>query len=366
MRRALELAGKGTGFTSPNPLVGAVIVKNGRIIGQGYHKAYGEDHAEIDALEHAAEDVEGASMYVTLEPCSHHGNTPPCTQAIIQSGIVRVVISMVDPNPLVSGSGIAALRSQGIEVITGICEAESRKLNEMFVKFITTGLPLCIMKTAMTLDGKIAAYTGDSRWITNQSSRSRVHALRHHISAILVGVNTVITDDPLLTARTSGYSRNPVRVIADSTGRTPLNSRILTTADQVPTLIAVTQKASSERKLAFEAAGAEVLNLPSRNGRISLQSLVTELGKRKLDSLLIEGGSELCFSALEEGVVDKIQCYIAPKLIGGSTAKTPIGGRGFPLLQQAVAVRDMQVHRIDDDICIEGYISKEVSSCSPV
>lgn len=360
MKRALELAERGAGYTSPNPLVGAVIVKNGKIIGEGYHEVYGSCHAEINAFRNAVEDVRGAEMYVTLEPCSHYGKTPPCANAIVQKGIKKVIIALEDPNPQVSGRGIKILRDNGIEVVTGVLEEESRRLNEIFLKYITTGLPFCILKTAMTLDGKIAAKTGDSKWITNEESRKYVHKLRHRVSSIMVGVGTVIQDDPLLNTRLAeGKGRDPIRVIVDTRGRTPLGARVLNMESNSKTIIAATGLAPEERLGEFESKGAEIIITPLYEGRVDLKYLMKELGKRKIDSVLLEGGSELNYSAVEAGIIDKVNAFIAPKLIGGSSAKTPVGGLGRPLMKDAVLLKNIEISRFVDDIMIEGYIGKE-------
>ncbi len=360
MKIALQLAEKGIGHVNPNPLVGAVIVKNDKIIAEGYHKAYGDHHAEINAFLNAVENVRGSDMYVTLEPCSHYGKTPPCADAIVEKGIKRVIVALKDPNPLVSGKGIHILRDNGIEVITGVLEEEARKQNEIFLKYITTRLPFCIMKTAMTLDGKIAAYTGDSKWITNEHSRKYVHQLRHRVSAIMTGIGTVMQDDPLLTTRLEEKEgRDPIRVIVDSSARIPLDSKVLTVKSKAETIIAATEAADKNKISALENMGAEVIVTPIKNNRVDLLYLMKALGERKIDSVLLEGGSTLNFSALEEGIVDKINAFIAPKLIGGVSAKTPVGGNGKMYIKDAVLLRDMKIQSFDNDFMIEGYIVKE-------
>lgn len=360
MRIAMELAQKGIGYVSPNPLVGAVIVKDGLIIGEGYHEVYGGPHAEINAFNNATDDVRESTMYVTLEPCSHYGKTPPCANAIVQKGISKVVIGMKDPNPIVSGRGIKILKDNGIEVVTGILEQEIKELNEIFIKYITTKLPFCILKTAMTLDGKIAAFTGDSKWITNEKSREYVHQLRHRMSAIMVGIGTVLADDPLLTTRLKNEKgSNPVRIIVDSNGRIPLDSQILSTALDVKTVIAVTEKADNHKIEAILKKGAEVLKVPVKDNKVDLRWLVKVLGEKGIDSLLIEGGSSLNFSALNEGIVDEIISFIAPKIIGGDTAKTPVGGSGKEYIRNAFMLENIKVSRFDDDIMIKAYIRKD-------
>lgn len=359
MAKALELAKKGTGYTNPNPLVGAVIVKEGKIIGEGYHKCYGDAHAEINAFKSAREKVDGATLYVNLEPCSHYGKTPPCAQAIVEKGIKKVVIAMKDPNPLVSGRGIEIMEKHGIEVITGILEDEALKLNEIFIKYINTKIPFCLLKTAMTLDGKIATSTGDSKWITGESSRKIVHQIRHHFSAIMVGVNTVIVDNPLLTARLEGKkSKNPIRIIVDSRGRIPLDANVLKCDSDTPTIIATTEQINKEKKIAIEKKGAQVLIIPSEKGKVSLKRLMKELGQRQIDSVLLEGGSTLNYSALKEGIVDKIMTFIAPKILGGSKAKTPVGGSGIDFVKDAFMLKDMQFEKCGEDLIIESYLNK--------
>lgn len=357
MKRALELAKKGTGFTNPNPLVGAVIVKNNRIIGEGYHHFYGGDHAEIDAFKNASENVKGADMYVTLEPCSHYGKTPPCAKAIVQKGIKKVFIGLKDPNPLVSGNGIKILEDNGIEVITGILEDEGKKLNEIFLKYITTKLPFCIMKTAMTMDGKIASYTGDSKWITNEASRNFVHKIRHKVSGIMVGIGTVLSDNPFLTTRLKNGS-DASRIIIDSSAKIPLDANVLNLKSKAKTIIATTEQADKEKLKALEALGAGIVVTPLKKDKVDLTYLMKMLGKNKIDSVLLEGGSTLNYSALEESIVDKVYTFIAPKFIGGAEAKTPIGGQGIPLVKDAISVKDISIHRFQEDVMIEGYLRK--------
>lgn len=359
MKRALELAKKGVGYTNPNPLVGAVIVKEGRIIGEGYHQMYGGPHAEINAFTNATEDVAGATMYVTLEPCSHYGKTPPCANAIVEKKIKKVVIGLKDPNPLVSGKGIEILKNNGIEVVTGVLEEEGRKLNEIFLKYITTKLPFCILKTAMTLDGKIATYTGDSKWITNEKSREFVHQIRHRVSGIMVGIGTILADDPMLNSRLkNGIGSDPHRIIVDSHGRIPLEARILNMESNARTIIAVTEQAPEDKIKLLKDKGAEIIVTPMKNGKVDLSSLMKELGERKIDSVLLEGGGSLNYSALEEGIVDKIYAFIAPKIIGGSEAKTPVEGKGKEFVKDAVILQSIEIQRFDNDIMIEGYIER--------
>ncbi|SHK18804.1 diaminohydroxyphosphoribosylaminopyrimidine deaminase [Anaerobranca californiensis DSM 14826] len=357
MKRAIELAQKGWGKTRPNPLVGAVIVKGDKIIAEGFHQAYGRDHAEVDALKKINFNGEGATLYVNLEPCSHYGKTPPCTEAIIKSGIKKVVVAMKDPNPLVAGKGLKILRENGIEVVSGILEKEARELNEIFIKYITTNIPFCIMKVAMTLDGKIATYNGDSKWITDEDSRNYVHHIRSRISSIMVGINTILYDNPQLNIRIKGLEVNqPLRVIVDSQLRIPLDSNVVKTADQQRTLIATTEFVSSEKISRLEEKNVEVLTIQDINGRVDLQQLMIELGIRKIDSVLLEGGGTLNYSALESNIVDKIMVFIAPKILGGRNAITSVEGQGKPYVKEAFQLKNLTIRSFRKDVLIEGYI----------
>jgi len=359
MRRALELSKKAVGFVNPNPLVGAVIVKDNRIIGEGYHEYFGGPHAEVNAFANATEDVEGATIYVTLEPCSHFGKTPPCADAIVRNKISKVVIGMIDPNPLVAGKGIEILKNNGIEVITGILEMEIKKTNEIFIKYISNKLPFCIMKTAMTLDGKIATAIGDSKWISNEKSRAYVHELRQRLTGIMVGIGTVLSDDPELTTRREDkLSINPIRIIIDSKARLPLDSKVLKCDEKTKTIIATTEFAKESKLEAIKQKGAEIIVTPSKNNRVDLNYLMRKLGDMGIDSILIEGGSTLNYSALEEGIVDKVITFISPKIFGGISGKTPVGGEGIKHVKDSIMLTDTQVTRLDEDIMIEGYIKK--------
>ncbi|MBP1557186.1 MAG: bifunctional diaminohydroxyphosphoribosylaminopyrimidine deaminase/5-amino-6-(5-phosphoribosylamino)uracil reductase RibD [Oscillospiraceae bacterium] len=356
MRFALELAKKGEGMTSPNPLVGAVIVKNGKIIGQGYHERYGELHAERNALKNCTESPEGATMYVTLEPCCHTGKQPPCTEAILENKIARVVVGSLDPNPLVAGKGIEILRENGVWVQTEILKEECDAVNEVFMKFIKTKRPFVAMKYAMTADGKIAAYTGKSKWITNDAARAEVHRLRHRYSGIMVGVGTVLADDPMLNCRIEN-GKDPVRIICDTNLRTPLDSNIVKTAKEIKTIIACAE-CDNQKALPFIEAGCEMVFVPKNDtGSIDLNRLMDILGERKIDSILLEGGAELNYSALNAKIVDKVFCYIAPKLFGGKTAKTPIGGLGVESPDECFKIENAACRMIGEDFCIEGSVS---------
>lgn len=351
MARALELARNGLGWTSPNPMVGAVIVKAGRIIGEGWHRRCGELHAEREALASCSENPAGSTVYVTLEPCCHQGRQPPCTQALLEAGVSRVVIGAGDPNPLVAGKGIRLLRRQGITVDEHVMEQECMDLNQVFFHFIRTGTPFTVMKYAMTLDGKIAAYTGASKWITGETARNHVHRQRHRYSAIMAGVGTVLADDPLLTCRMEG-GKNPVRVICDSRLRTPLTSQIVKTAGDVPTILA-TCSTDMQAARPYQDAGCAVLTLPCRDGHVDLQALMAELGERQIDSVLLEGGGTLNWAALKAGIVHKILAYISPRLLGGKEAKSPIGGEGFPSPNEAIKLTDGVVTQLGEDILFE-------------
>lgn len=361
MKRAIEISKKGIGYTNPNPLVGAVIVKKNKIIGEGYHEVYGGSHAEVNAFKNVTEDVKGATMYVSLEPCSHYGKTPPCANTIVEQGISKVVIGMMDPNPMVAGKGIEILRNNGILVEVGVLEEEIRKLNEIFLKYIISKRPFCILKTAMTLDGKIATVTGESKWITNEKSRAYVHQVRQQVSAIMVGINTVLIDDPSLTTRLVGKKgMDPVRVIVDSKGRIPLNAKVLNINSNAITIVATTAKIKPQKIKALEEKGAKVIVVSSREGRVDLAQLIKYLGEMGIDSILLEGGATLNFSALEQGIVDKVIAFIAPKIFGGDIAKTPVGGQGKVKVNQAFTLRDITSSMMNNDIMIEGYIRKEV------
>ncbi len=357
MGRALELARLGWGKTRPNPLVGAVVVKDGGIIAEGYHHFFGGDHAEVNALKKLDFKAEGATMYVSLEPCSHHGKTPPCVDAIIKGKISRVVVATTDPNPKVAGRGIGILRQQGIEVTTGVLEKEALELNEIFIKYITTGLPFCLLKTAMSLDGKIATAAGDSKWISNQESRDFVHTIRDRMAGIMVGISTVLKDDPLLNTRIPGKEvRHPTRIIVDSRCRIPLESRVVKTAGEQPTIVATTDLSDIGKQKALEALGVKLLVLPQEEGRVPLRLLMEELGKLQLDSVLLEGGGTLNYSALEAGVVDKVMTFIAPKILGGREALTPVEGMGKQLVRDAFQMSNIRLRSFGEDILIEGYL----------
>lgn len=356
MARALQLAELGRGKTSPNPLVGAVIVHNDRIVGEGYHRKAGTPHAEIHALRDAGEKANGAVMYVTLEPCCHHGRTPPCTKSIIEAGIAEVVVGMADPNPLVSGKGIKALKDAGIRVIEGVLEKDVRLQNESFIKYISTKCPFVTLKAAISLDGKVATRTGESRWITGEEARLWVHRMRAANDAIMVGIGTVLADDPLLTVRLDGEYEQPLRVIVDSSLRIPETSMLVKTASEVPTVVAAVQGSYSEAKRAqLERAGLEVWDLPAIKGKVDLVTLMKELGKREITSLLLEGGSTLNASALEAGIIDKFVFFQAPLIIGGQDSPGVFGGMGCERLKDCLRLAQMSVQRVGEDLMITAY-----------
>ena len=358
MERALALAARGRGTPTPNPMVGAVIVKDGRIIGEGYHIRAGEGHAEVNAFKNAAEDVTGATMYVTLEPCSHYGKTPPCADKIVEKKIGRVVVGALDPNPLVAGRGIEKIRNAGIPVVTGVLAEESIALNEVFMKYIVTKRPFVVLKAAMSLDGKIATADGESQWISCEASREEVHRLRHELTGIMAGIGTVLADDPMLNCRIPG-GKQPVRIIVDSHLSIPENSKLAGSAREFPLVVASVEKADASKKARLEVMGAKVIEIPAnQDGHVDLNALMERLGEMKIDSILLEGGGRLAEGALKAGIVDKVQFYIAPVLIGGEGAKTPVEGRGIETLSQAWHISDWKAETIGDDLKIIGYIKE--------
>lgn len=362
MRRALALARQAEGRTSPNPMVGAVIVKGGRIVGEGYHRQAGAPHAEAEALRAAGDSARGAVMYVTLEPCAHYGRTPPCADALIAAGIAEVYYAVVDPDPRVNGKAHAQLEAAGVVVRHGLCEDEARELNRPFFKHIVTGRPFVTAKFAISLDGKIATRSGDSRWISNEAARQRAHELRNITDAILVGAGTALADDPQLTTRLSPLSlqkragegegladvRHPLRIVADSRGRVPLLARVFDPALPGQTVLATTAAAPSAHCAELRARGVEVWTLPAaEDGRVSLPALLDEIGRRGMLTLLVEGGSELLGAFFAEKLVDRVWVFIAPLIIGGRNAPGPVGGLGIDVLARAIRVRCLQVEMID-------------------
>lgn len=353
MGRALALARRGKGKTSPNPAVGCVIVREGVVVGEGWHRRAGTPHAEVHALRQAGELSRGADVYVTLEPCSHFGKTPPCADALVDAGVGRVFVGMVDPNPKVSGRGIERLRSAGIGVVTGILEAECHRLNEPFVKHVTTGLPFVILKSAMTMDGKTATAMGDSRWITNEKSRQYVHNLRSSVDAMMVGVGTVLTDDPQLTARIPS-GRDPLRVVVDSSLRIPPDARMIRQESSAATVIATVSE-DGNRIAHLESVGVEVLRCRAKQGRVDLRDLLSRLGSRGVQSVLLEGGSELAGEALRGGFIDKFILFYAPKFLGGADGFGLFGGPSAERMDGCHRLKDVSVRCFGDDVMIEAY-----------
>lgn len=356
MRLAIELAAKGGNKVSPNPLVGAVIVKDGKIIGQGYHEKYAGPHAEINAIRSCKESLVGACIYVTLEPCCHYGKTPPCTEAIIKSGITKVVVGSNDPNPLVGGKGIEILKNSGIAVENSVFESECDKLNEIFFHYIKTQTPYVTMKYAMSADGKIATFSGKSKWITGETSRNHVHESRNLNAGIMVGIGTVIADDPELTCRIKG-ARNPKRIICDTNLRIPLDSKVLNTA-QAQTYIATCSQDMQKIEI-LESLGCKILQIPRKGEHIDLGILMKKLAQEKIDSILLEGGATLNASALQQNIVSKVQVYMAPKILGGTHAKSPVGGQGVESPSEAFMLKNRKITVMDEDILIE----YEVEEC---
>ena len=355
---ALELAKKGEGFTSPNPMVGAVIVKNGRITGKGYHKAVGKAHAEVNAIDDAGDDAKDSTLYVTLEPCNHTGRTPPCTEKIINAGIREVFVAMEDPNPDVRGGGLKFLRSKGIKVSTGVCLKDAERLNEAFIKYVKTKRPFVTVKCASTLDGQIATRTGDSKWITCDKSREFVHRMRHASDGIMVGINTVVKDDPSLTTRIDGLNgSDPVRIILDTHLLISEKARVLQINSNSDIIIISGLSVSQEKKALIEKTGAKVIESKVYDKKfIDLDYLMDLLGAEGIMSLLIEGGGTVISSAFSAGIVDKICFFYAPKIMHGNDGVPICSGKGALLMKDCINVHDIKVRRFDDDVMVEGYI----------
>lgn len=368
MKRAIELAKQGVGWTAPNPLVGAVVVKNGRVIGEGYHRKYGELHAERNALAACTEDPAGATLYVTLEPCCHYGKTPPCTEIIIEKKIAKVVIGSRDPNPKVAGKGARILREHGIEVVEDYMREACDALNPVFFHYITTKTPYVVLKFAMTLDGKIATRTGASKWITGEAARNHVHQLRGRYAGILAGIGTVLADDPMLNCRIDG-AHQPLRIILDSQLRIPMGSRLVRSAKEYPLLIVCNESTRDREEGAnriqkLEEAGAKVWTLPEKNGHPDLNVLMQRLGEEKIDSVLIEGGGTVNEAALKAHIVHHVYAYIAPKIFGGEDAKTPVEGSGIRLPQECANLRLAKITVLLNDMLLEYDVEGE-TECSP-
>ena len=357
MARALQLALRGAGHTRPNPMVGAVLVKDGRIIGEGWHKQYGGPHAEVNAFASATEDPEGATLYVSLEPCSHYGKTPPCADLIIRKKVARVVAALEDPNPLVSGRGFRKLRANGIRVTVGVLAEEARHINDVFLTYVTRKRPFVLYKAAMSLDGKIACHTGESQWISSEKSREEVQRLRGILSGIMVGAGTVIADDPRLTCRMEEYE-NPARIIVDGTLRVPVESRIFHEPGR--NIILTTSEAYPEKKKALENLGVEMIEADSEEpGKVDLKSAMLALGIKGIDGILLEGGPTLAASALEAGIIDAVRFYIAQKIIGGREAPSPFAGTGAAHMNEVVPLTDAVYGTSGDDLWIQAYIQRE-------
>jgi diaminohydroxyphosphoribosylaminopyrimidine deaminase/5-amino-6-(5-phosphoribosylamino)uracil reductase len=371
MKLALKLAARGAGWVSPNPMVGAVVVQEGQVVGKGYHRRVGAPHAEVEALRRAGDAARGADLYVTLEPCNHHGRTPPCTRAILAAGVRRVIMATPDPNPRVAGQGAAFLSSHGVEVQAGVLADEARRLNEAWFKWVETGLPWVIAKAACSLDGKIATATGESQWLTGEKARAFGHRLRHECDAILVGIDTVLADDPQLTTRLPGRKtqnpvpstqnpgKDPIRIVLDSKLRLPLSARLLHLDSPAPTWVACTGAAPAAKIKALKKLGAEVLLLPpesEESGRVALQPLLELLGKRQVQSLLVEGGAQVLGAFFEAKLVDKFYFFYAPLFLGGQEAPGVLGGRGIARLKDAERARDLAILRMGQDLLISGYL----------
>ncbi len=370
MERAIELAQLGMGYTSPNPMVGAVIVdKKGEIVGEGYHQKVGTAHAEIHALNEAGILTKGSTLYVNLEPCAHYGRTPPCTEAIIRAGINQVVVAMEDPNPLVGGKGIAYLEQHGIKVVKGICQSQAQYLNRAFCKYITQKKPYFTLKAAMTLDGKIATKTGDSKWITGEDSRARVHLLRHEVDAIMVGIGTVLLDNPSLTTRLVDRSgKNPIRLVLDSNLRVPLDSNVVRYQDLATTIIFTTNNSDDQNKrtkrAALEDLGVLVIEAPANESGINLEWVSEWLGKKQISHVLIEGGSQINYSAIERDIVDEVWFFYAPIIFGGSTALSSITGTGVKSISEAYRFTNISIEKTGEDILIKGTRQRGDGHCS--
>jgi diaminohydroxyphosphoribosylaminopyrimidine deaminase/5-amino-6-(5-phosphoribosylamino)uracil reductase len=359
MDLALALAAQGAGHVTPNPMVGAVVVRDGQVVGQGFHQTVGAPHAEVNALDAAGERAIGATLYVTLEPCNHFGRTPPCTEKVLASGIRRVVSAMADPNPDVQGGGHELLRARGVEVVCGVREAQARRLNESYLKFAATKRPFVVLKMAATLDGRIAASTGDSRWVTGEAARDRVHRLRHALDAILVGVGTVKADDPELTARlTDGQGKDPIRLVLDTRLTMSKRAKVITQGSKAPTYVVCGPEASDVDRRRLSASGAHILDAAVKKGHIDLAALMGQLGKMGVTSLLIEGGAQVAGSALAADIVDKVVLFYAPKLLGGDDGTPMFRGQGPAWMKDALALHDVTVERVGEDIMVVGYRHK--------
>ena len=355
MALALELAEKGRGKVEPNPMVGAVLVKNGEIVGSGYHQAFGGAHAEIYAIHEGGTNCRGATLYISMEPCAHYGKTAPCVDAIIKAGIKKVVMAVIDPNPITSGKGIQKLKGAGIEVMVGVMETQAKRLNAPFFKLMQKGLPYVTVKWAMSDDGKIATRTGESKWITSEESRKYVHKIRGQMDGILVGINTVVRDDPLLTCRIEG-GQNPKRIVVDSNAVLPINSRLLSTINEGEIIVAVCKNAQRNRIEKLEQLGCKIVQTEDINGRVYLHELFQRLGEMKLTNILVEGGSRVITSVVEGHLADRVMVFIAPFIIGGEGAKSPVLGMGINKMSDAAEIDEVEIKRFSNDIVIEGTL----------
>ncbi len=364
MRLALQLAEAANGQTDINPIVGCVVVKNGSIVGTGAHLRRGGPHAEVHALNMAGQDAEGSTVYVTLEPCSHHGKTPPCADRLIEEKVIRVVVATIDPNPEVAGAGVAKLREHGIEVVVGVMEREARALNLIFEKYMLTRIPYVTMKTACSLDGKIASRSGDSKWISNDASRQLVHAMRHQHQAIMVGIETVLADNPSLSTRLSVPSHQPIRIIVDSQLRTPNKAAVLTTDEVNRTIILTTELASAQRQLELLAKGVQIIRCGA-GPHVDLQLAMQELGKLEISSVLLEGGGRLNGAMLEAGLIDHLILFYAPLFIGGRDAPGALTFNGIASISEAIQLEEMKLQQIDNNFCVSGYPSNRWKGANP-
>lgn len=358
MQRAVSLARKGGGFVHPNPLVGCVIVKDNMVIGEGYHEYYGGLHAERNAIMHCNTDIYNASLYVTLEPCCHYGKTPPCTDIIIEKGIKNVFVGISDPNPVVSGKGMKILQEHGVNVTCGLCENEIREMNRIFLKYITKKTPYVLMKCAMTLDGKTATFTGDSKWISNENSRKLVHELRNEFMAVAVGINTIIADDPLLNCRLQGHVCQPARIIIDTKASIPIDSKIAKTAKEYRTIVAHGTSADKDKLKMLNTLYIETMECEEIENHVDIRDMMMKLGVMGIDSIILEGGGTVNEAFLKAGCVDEVMFFIAPKIIGGANAKTPVEGNGMDLMANAIQLTDIKTEMICDDILVNGKIKK--------
>ena len=358
MRLAMQLAGNAIGRTSPNPLVGAVIVKDNRVVGYGWHRKAGTPHAEVHALNQAGELAQGADVYVTLEPCAHYGKTPPCAKALVEAKVKNVYGGLLDVNPKVAGKGFKILEDAGIHVEYGFLQDELRKQNEVFFKWIEHKKPFIVLKAAMTLDGKIATATGQSKWITNETSRAYGYKLRDIYDGIMVGINTVIEDNPMLTARVDG-GKNPIRIVVDSSLRIDINANVVQDKS-AKTIVATTDKADKDKILKLQAQDVDVIVVDKdENDKVDIEKLLDILGQQNICSILVEGGATLSGSFVAKKLVDKVYFFIAPKIVGGKEAKTPVAGTGILNLQEALALKDIQIEKLEEDILIIGRVDKD-------